>query len=84
MKKEMTRDEAIKYLVQKDFDFITDELDNLGEELLYSYLEDGFKGYWNFTDEELEDEVKQRRELELMDSNIISIRRDTKHFGRHS
>jgi len=84
MKKEMTRDEAIKYLVQKDFDFITNELDNLGEELLYSYLEDGFKGYWNFTDEELEDEVKQRRELELMDSNVISIRRDTKAFGRHS
>ena len=77
MKKHLTRNEAIKYLVQKDFDFITDKLDNSGQELLYSYLEDGFKNYWNFTDKELENEVKQRRELELMDMAEVSVSRET-------
>ena len=77
MKKHLTRDEAIKYLVQKDFDFITDQLDNSGQELLYSYLEDGFKGYWHFTDKELENEVKQRREMELMDMAEVFVSRET-------
>ena len=77
MKKHLTRNEAIKYLLQKDFDFITDKLDNSGQELLYSYLEDGFKNYWNFTDKELENEVKQRRELELMDMAEVTVSRET-------
>ena len=76
MKKHLTRNEAIKYLLQKDFDFITDKLDNSGQELLYSYLEDGFKNYWNFTDKELENEVKQRRELELMDMAEVTVSRE--------
>ncbi len=57
----MTRDEMIEYLSDSDFDYIfqTDS----GLELLRSYLEDGFKGYSNFTDEELVVEIQQRREM---------------------
>jgi hypothetical protein len=36
----------------------------MGLELLRTYLEDGFKGYGNFTDEELVAEVKERTWME--------------------
>ena len=88
MKKNLTRKEAIEYLVEKDFEFIKNSGEDAGEELLYSYLKDGFKGYGYYTDDELQDEIKERRIVELMDMAEISVSRvpcdleqDTKAFG---
>ena len=58
----MTRDEMVEYLSNSDFDYIM-QTDG-GVELLRSYIEDGFKGYSNYTDEELKLEVEQRKEME--------------------
>lgn len=60
----MTRDEMIEYLSDSDYDYIM-QTDG-GIELLRSYIEDGFKGYSNFTDEELKLEVDQRKEMETL------------------
>jgi hypothetical protein len=57
------REEAIDYLSESDFQYIING-DCLGLDLLRSYLEDGFKGYGNFTDAELIAEVAQRKEME--------------------
>jgi len=57
--KQFDREEAIDYLVESDFQYIVDG-DASGLELLRGYLEDGFTGYGNFTDEELQAEVKER------------------------
>lgn len=59
----MTRDEMIDYLTDSDFKYI---MEGDGLELLNSYLEFGFKGYANFTDEELAAEVKERKAIEEM------------------
>lgn len=59
------REEAIDYLTKSDFDYIMNN-DAGGLELLWTYLEDGFKGYGNFSDEELVMEVEQRKEMESM------------------
>ena len=59
----MTRDEMIDYLIDSDFKYI---MEGDGLELLNSYLEFGFKGYVNFTDEELAAEVKERKAIEEM------------------
>jgi hypothetical protein len=75
MKKHLTRKEAIDYLVEKDFEFIKKLGEDAGDELLYSYLEDGFKGYGYYTDDELQDEIKERRIVELMDMAEISVSR---------
>jgi hypothetical protein len=61
--KAFDREEAIDYLSDNDFDYIQ-EGSGGGLELLRSYLEDGFKGYGNFTDEELVAEIKQRKWME--------------------
>jgi hypothetical protein len=58
----MDRDEIIEYLIDSDFKYIM-ECDG-GPELLDSYLGLGFKGYRNFTDEELAAEYAQRKEME--------------------
>ena len=58
----MTRQEKIDYLAQSDFDYI--QHTEGGLELLWTYLKRGFKGYDNFTDQELEVEYQQRRDLE--------------------
>jgi hypothetical protein len=58
----MTRDEMVEYLSNSDYDYIM-QTDG-GVELLRSYIEDGFKGYSNYTDEELKLEVEQRKEME--------------------
>jgi hypothetical protein len=58
----MTRDEMVEYLSNSDYDYIM-QTDG-GVELLRSYIEDGFKGYSNYTDEELKLEVAQRKEME--------------------
>lgn len=76
MKKKINRQQIINYLVEKDFEFIKNLGEDAGEELLYSYLEDGFKGYGYYTDDELQDEIKERKIVELMD-----FAQDTKSFG---
>jgi hypothetical protein len=58
----MTREEMVEYLSNSDYDYIM-QTDG-GVELLRSYIEDGFKGYSNYTDEELKLEVEQRKEME--------------------
>jgi len=58
------REEAIDYLSESDFQYIING-DGMGLELLRTYLEDGFKGYGNFTDEELVAEVKERNWMEM-------------------
>jgi len=57
------RETAVDYLTQSDFDYIM-STDDGGLELLWTYLEDGFKGYGNFSDEELVAEVEQRKAME--------------------
>jgi len=60
--KAFDREEAIDYLTESDFEYIING-DFLGLDLLRIYLEDGFKGYGNFTDEELIAEVAQHKEM---------------------
>ncbi len=65
MKKQADREAAIRWLCQKDFEFIT-EGDGAGLELLDSILDSGFKGYGNYTDKELTDAIVERKEMERM------------------
>ena len=65
-KKKMDREVAIKWLCQKDFDFIINKNNGAGLELLDSILENGFKGYGNYTDRELNDAIAERKEMERM------------------
>ena len=59
--KAFDRDEAEQFLVDDDFEYIM-QTDN-GLELLRDYLALGFKGYMNFTDEELLAEIKERNQM---------------------
>jgi hypothetical protein len=61
--KQFDREEAVDYLTESDFQYIING-DPSGLELLRSYLEDGFTGYGNFTDEELKAEIKEREWME--------------------
>ena len=63
IKRKADREVAIKWLCQKDFEFIN-EGDGAGLELLDSILEDGFKGYGNYTDRELNEAIAERKEME--------------------
>jgi primase-polymerase (primpol)-like protein len=65
IKRKADRAAAIQYLCQKDFEFIN-EGDGAGLELLDSILENGFKGYINYTDRELNDAIAERKEMERM------------------
>jgi hypothetical protein len=67
MKKHLTRKNLIDYLVEKDFEFIKNLGEDAGDELLYSYLKDGFKGYGYYTNEELQDEIEERKIVERME-----------------
>ena len=62
-KKEADRKVAIEYLCERDFDFIN-EGNGAGLELLDSILKDGFKGYGNYTDRELNEAIAERKEME--------------------
>ena len=62
-KKEADREVAIEYLCERDFDFIN-EGNGAGLELLDSILKDGFKGYGNYTDRELNEAIAERKEME--------------------
>jgi hypothetical protein len=65
LEQELTDREAmIEFLSNSDYDYIM-QTDG-GIELLRSYIEDGFKGYSNFTDAELKLEVEQRKEMESL------------------
>lgn len=64
-KKEADREAAIQWLCQKDFEFINSG-DGAGLELLDSILADGFKGYGNYTDQELKDAIAERKQMERM------------------
>lgn len=55
----MTRDEKIDLLVQQDFDYIMSENLSSGE-LLESILLYGFKGYFDWTDADLNAEIAER------------------------
>jgi len=57
----MDRDAMIEFLVDSDFQYIMHS--DGGLELLDSYLGFGFKGYQNFTLDELRYEVAQREEM---------------------
>jgi hypothetical protein len=59
------REVAIEYLCERDFDFIN-EGNGAGLELLDSILKDGFKGYGNYTDRELNEAIAERKEMERM------------------
>jgi hypothetical protein len=63
MDKTFDREQAIDYLTESDFQYIM-EGDGCGLELLRAYIEDGFKGYANFEDEELMAEVIERKWME--------------------
>jgi|1048.fasta_scaffold80538_2 hypothetical protein len=65
LKRKADREAAVKWLVNKDFEFIN-EGDGAGLELLDSILENGFKGYGNYTDEELNEIIAERKEMERM------------------
>lgn len=60
----MTRDEKEQFLVDNDFDYIMQT--DSGLELLRDYLALGFKGYMNFTDEELDAEIRERKQMKEM------------------
>jgi hypothetical protein len=51
------RERAIQELVNSDFEYI---MSGDAAEILNSYLTYGFKGYFEFTDEELISELEQR------------------------
>lgn len=58
----MNRESKIKFLTDDDFEFIA-SMTLAGQELLETYLRDGFRGYNNFTDTELDQEIKNRKEV---------------------
>ncbi len=64
-KKLADREVAIKWLVDKDFDYITYS-DGGGLELLRSILDSGFRGYGNYTDRQLNEAIAERKEMERM------------------
>jgi hypothetical protein len=66
IKNKADREVAIKWLCQKDFDFIINENNGAGLELLDSILDSGFKGYGNYSDRELNDAIAERKEMERM------------------
>lgn len=55
----MTREEKIDLLVEQDFNYIMANNDS-SQEMLYSILEYGFKGYYDLTDVELDAEIMER------------------------
>lgn len=60
------REKAIQELVNSDFQYI---MSGDGAEILDSYLTFGFKGYYEFTDEELICELEQRGGLPNFSDN---------------
>lgn len=56
----MTRNEKIKLLMENDFN---DIMGGGIPDYLNSILESGHKGYANYSDDELDDEISQREEL---------------------
>lgn len=67
----MTRDEMIDYLEEDDFQYIMDS----GAEMLRTILQYGFRGYFDYTDQELKLEVNERKALkgEIVDDLVEFI-----------
>jgi len=61
------REKAIQELCAADFEYI---MHGSGAELLDSYLEFGFVGYFNMTDDQLIQELKDRDISELFGENL--------------
>ena len=59
----MDREEMVQLLVDSDIDYIMEDAAKDDYSLLAAYLDTGFKGYNNFTDEELKAEIKEREFL---------------------
>jgi len=56
----MDREEMVQLLVDYDIDYIMGDAAQDDYSMLAAYLVKGFKGYANFTDEELVAEVSER------------------------
>ena len=61
----MTKEKLIEILCEADFDFITSK-DCSGYELLDDYLQNGFKGYFNLSYEELKKDYNERVEAGII------------------
>jgi hypothetical protein len=72
------REKAIQELCASDYEYI---LFGLGAELLDSYLEFGFVGYFNMTDEQLIQELKDRDISELFGENMDIELDNHSHIG---
>lgn len=59
----MTRDEMIEHLVDDDINEILDAARDSNFEVIAYTLELGFKGYVNYTDEELAGEIAEREAM---------------------
>ena len=62
----MDREEMVESLIDSDIDYIMADAAQDDYSLLAAYLDTGFKGYSNFTDEELVAEIKEREFLKEM------------------
>lgn len=62
----MDREEMVEFLIDSDIDYIMADAAQDDCSLLAAYLDTGFKGYSNFTDEELVAEIKEREFLKEM------------------
>ena len=73
------RELAMNLLADDDFNFI---MNGSGAELLDSYLRNGFRGYYEYTDEELIAELESRGlPLEADDENIDIQIDNISHIG---
>ena len=64
----MDREEMVQLLVDSDIDYIMEDAKSDDYSLLAAYLDTGFKGYNNFSDEELVAEIKEREFLKEMEN----------------
>ena len=72
------REKAIQELCAADFEYI---MHGSGAELLDSYLEFGFVGYFNMTDDQLIQELKDRDISELFEENLEIELDDYSHIN---
>ena len=66
--KEMTREQLIEVLINNYIDTIQCDNEQCDQSILYSYLDNGFKGFSNYTNDEL---IQEYTELYQTDIKII-------------
>jgi hypothetical protein len=66
--KEMTREQLIEVLINNYIDTIQCDNEQGDQSILYSYLDNGFKGFSNYTNDEL---IQEYTELYQTDIKII-------------